>query len=124
MRFFNIGLFVTSQGGFWVFEYVLGELNFIQYFSTNLYSIFRCYGTGTGRYRAGSTGFRGQIPDEPSCSEELTAQTWQRWTPVPPIWRMALCIAVWNGYVRCIFMFIYCLLPVRSGFSAFIFDSV
>ena len=27
MRFSNIGLFVTSQGGLWVFEHVLGELN-------------------------------------------------------------------------------------------------
>ena len=24
---------------------------------------FRCYGTGTGRYRAGSTGFRRQIQE-------------------------------------------------------------
>ena len=52
-----------------------------------------CYGTGTGKYRAGSTGFPWQIPEGHMClrSSDMAQMD-------PSAADMAL--AVWNGYVQ------------------------
>ena len=54
---------------------------------------FWCYGTGTGKYRAGSTGFPWQIPEGHMClrSPDMAKMD-------PSAADMAL--AVWNGYVQ------------------------
>ena len=54
---------------------------------------FWFYGTGTGKYRAGNTGFPGQIPEGHMClrSSDMAKMD-------PSAADMAL--AVWNGYVQ------------------------
>ena len=53
---------------------------------------FRCYGTGTGKHRAGSNGFRWQIPEGHMCLRSSAMAKMDA-----SVTDMAL--AVWIGYV-------------------------
>ena len=70
--FLPIGTYRSRRRGLRVLERMLDELNFRQILVLIYIVYFWCYGTGNGKHRAGSTGFRGQIPEGHMCSKEPT----------------------------------------------------